>query len=1239
MFEPLQTRSDFNLSLTGKIDTFPRKRFALGKLTGQGPTTGAYETTIPVNPKTATTQDSLRLFSPGVYPVRVDLYDRLGRSLAQLTTYLVYSPAVGLQGALPLEASLITPVQAPPAIGAEGRSTRLDRGQAQSLAELAGELAAHPEVPVTIAATPQTLDALASGGSADKATVAAVRQLAGGGTAQVVPAPYVRLNLPGLLNAGLDGEVTAQLARGSTALATSLHTNPAPGTWVEQGALSQAAIDGLSARGITRVVVNDADLEPLPASLRNLTLAQPFEVTGKSARRVQAIAADPGLSAHLTPTSDPILAAHQLLADLAMIQQELQHPQRGVAILPPANWRPDREFLATVLNGMANSPLLKPVTVDRLFSDVGPIQQHQQTLRRSVAADQPSSRGISDGVAIQDARRRMQSLSSVVPPGSPITTEIDDALLLAESADLTDRARAVQVDTATKLIARQQGLFHLPANRTITLTARQGQIPITILSSAPYPAKVRVQLSNPKLGFKPVDIAGGSCQIKSNAEICTLDLHSENTTLKVPVEAKTAGVFKLAISLNSADGDLALASGAYTVRSTAASGVGIILSVGAALLLLMWWVRDLRHGRRARRLVPTALPGVEESEAPEPIGPLPVGPLSVGPEPVDLLAVGPLPVGPESVRPPPRDPESGGPSLTSIRSTGSGGRSAVVVVPPPIAPPRAEDADEEALSPPPPPTPPAPAPASDDSLPSSFSRNTAVMAAGTLLSRLTGFGRVIALVWAFHLTRLADVYNIANTVPNLLYDLVLGGVLSATLVPVFVDYLGRKDEEESWRAISAVVTAITVTLAGLTVVFWLIAPALIRFYLMLNHTASAADQRAIGTTLLRLFVPQLFLLGGIAVTTALLNARRHFAVPAFSPVLNNLITIAAIVATRLVASSLGLGDFRHDRAALLLLGLGTTAGYLVQLVVQLPPLFRGRFRLRPVWDLSHPAVRTVLRLSLWTFGAVVMNQIAFNLILVLAGKKAGDVTVFNTAFQFFQLPYAIFAVSIASVITPDLAERWTERDVAGFRRQMASGLRLTLAIMVPAAVGYILLAHPFLELVFRHGSFSAGDAHRIGTVVAFFALGLPGFSVFLLLMRGYQAMQDTRSMFWLYVVENGVTVVLAGALYPVMGVNGLALGWVVAYTIGTVVAFLHLRTRTRGLEGRATASALVRVGLASVAMAAVVWLLRLLIGGGSDVHLTAQVLGGAIVGTAVYLAVSQVLGVTELWSTLQRVRR
>jgi putative peptidoglycan lipid II flippase len=510
------------------------------------------------------------------------------------------------------------------------------------------------------------------------------------------------------------------------------------------------------------------------------------------------------------------------------------------------------------------------------------------------------------------------------------------------------------------------------------------------------------------------------------------------------------------------------------------------------------------------------------------------------------------------------------------------------------------------------------------------------MAGGTLLSRLTGFGRVLALVWAFHFTGLADAYNLANNVPNILYDLVLGGVLSATLVPVFVDYLNHDDEEEGWRAISAVCTAIVAMLAALTLLFWLLVPLIIRFYLVLNPHAT--DERAIGTSLLRLFVPQLFLLGGIAVSTALLNARRHFLAPAFSPVLNNLVTIGALVGTRLIATSLNPKGFRHDTTAILLLGLGTTAGYLVQLIVQLPPMLRGRFHLRPVWDLHHPAVRTVLRLSMWTFGSVMANQVAFNLVLVLAAHKSGDVTIFQTGYQFFQLPYAIFAVSIASVITPDLSERWSRRDLAGFRGQMASGLRLTLALLIPAAMGYILLAHPLLTLVFRHGTVSGNDAHRVGTIVALFALGLPGFSAYLLLMRGYQAMQDTKSMFWLYAVENAATIVLALLLYPAMGVSGLALGWVSAYTLGTGVTFWHLRNRMGGLDGRATMRTVVRVVLATAVMAAGVGAVRLGLDGSTDSRLILECLVAIVVGTGLYVIAAQALGVRELDVILRRRR-
>jgi putative peptidoglycan lipid II flippase len=331
-----------------------------------------------------------------------------------------------------------------------------------------------------------------------------------------------------------------------------------------------------------------------------------------------------------------------------------------------------------------------------------------------------------------------------------------------------------------------------------------------------------------------------------------------------------------------------------------------------------------------------------------------------------------------------------------------------------------------------------------------------------------------------------------------------------------------------------------------------------------------------------------------------------------------------------------LTGFRHQRVALLVLGLGTTAGYLLQFLVQLPSLVRGPFRLRPVFDLSHPAVRTVLRLSLWTFGSVMANQIAFNLVLVLAERRTGDVTVFQTAYQFFQLPYAIFAVSIASVLTPELSDHWAKGELTAFRRQMAGGLRLTLAILVPAAVGYVVLAHPFLELVFHHGSFSVADAHRIGNVVALFAIGLPGFSAYLLLMRGYQAMQDTRSMFWLYVVENLATVALAGALYPLMGVQGLALGWGGAYTIGSIVAMGHLRRRTGGLEGHTLVTGLVRVAAASALMALPVLGLTHVLNGRSQLALVAEVGGGALLGAVVYLAACRALGINEVTAILRR---
>ena len=541
-----------------------------------------------------------------------------------------------------------------------------------------------------------------------------------------------------------------------------------------------------------------------------------------------------------------------------------------------------------------------------------------------------------------------------------------------------------------------------------------------------------------------------------------------------------------------------------------------------------------------------------------------------------------------------------------------------------------------------------------------LSRNTAVMAAGTLLSRVTGFGRVFALAYALGFTRLADAYNLANTTPNILYDLVLGGVLSATLVPVFVTHLSgesglsdKSDEagesdEDPWRAISAVVTAAAVVLAALSCLFALLAPLVIRAYTALNTTPSAAPQRAVATSLLRWFAPQIFLLGAIAVTAAVLNARRNFATPAFSPVINNVVAIAVILATPHLARSLDLGDVRHDARALAFLGLGTTAGYLAQALWQLPALKRAGVRLHWVWDLHDPAVRRVARLSTWTFGSVISNQVALFVVLVLAARVDGGVSAYSAAFLFFQLPYGILTVSVMRALQPDLAAAWAAGDIGRFRAQLVDGVRLTAALLIPAAVGYALLARPIIQLVLEHGRLTHAQARSTGDTLALLAVGLPGFSAYLLLIAAFQAMQDTRTMFRLYLLENGTNIVLAAALFPSLHVQGLAVSYSVAYAVAAVAAVITLQRHLGDREpeprqprgpGRQLALATVRVVAASAVMGVVVAAVAQAVGTGSRPRLILDVGASVVVGATVYLITARVLGVSELVSLLARLRR
>jgi putative peptidoglycan lipid II flippase len=509
------------------------------------------------------------------------------------------------------------------------------------------------------------------------------------------------------------------------------------------------------------------------------------------------------------------------------------------------------------------------------------------------------------------------------------------------------------------------------------------------------------------------------------------------------------------------------------------------------------------------------------------------------------------------------------------------------------------------------------------------------MAAGTVLSRLTGFGRVVALAYAFDFTRLTDAYTLANTTPNIVYELVLGGILSATLVPVFVDLLARRGDDEAWEGISAVVTVAAVVLVALTALFALAAPLIVGVYTVGRHGPVAADQRAVATFLLLLFAPQVLLYGITTVATALANARRRFAAPMFAPVLNNLLVIGVLVLVPRVADSLALAAVRHDTATLLLLGLGTTAGVAVQAVVQVLALRGAGIRLRARWAPGDPTVRTVLRLAGWTFGFAVANQVALYVVLVLANQgDAGDVTAYQAAHLFFLLPHAVFGVSLMTALLPDLAERWSRGDVVAFRGGVSRGLRSIAFVLVPAAVGYLFLARPVVELALDHGALRTTAAEVTAGVLAFLALGLPAFSAYLLLMRAYQAMQDTRAMFGLYAVENAVNIALALVLYPAMGVEGLALAFAAAYTVGTVLAFARLRRRTGGLDGAEVARSLARTAAAAGVMALALAGVVAVVDGA-----VARTAIAVPVGVCVYVLVARAIGAGELFALLHIRRR
>lgn len=529
-------------------------------------------------------------------------------------------------------------------------------------------------------------------------------------------------------------------------------------------------------------------------------------------------------------------------------------------------------------------------------------------------------------------------------------------------------------------------------------------------------------------------------------------------------------------------------------------------------------------------------------------------------------------------------------------------------------------------------------------------RHTAVMSVGTAVSRLTGFGRLAAMTFALGVTesRLADAYNIANVTPNMLYDLVLGGIIASVFVPVFVEWMQTHGDEQAWRVARAALTLTAAIGGAITVIAIVAAPWIIELYTSRFSGPEAEAARRLATFFLRWFLPQIVLYGlGAGIMTGLLNAHRKFGVAMFAPVLNNLVVIATFVTFGVIHGQASTSIDSISTGERYLLAIGTTAGVAAMTAALWPSLRRLGFRWRPSFEWRHPAIRQIGRLAAWQLVYVVVNQIGLLIVIVLAGPQQGGYTAYAAAFIFFQLPYGIFAVSIMTALLPAMSSLWVDQDLAEFRVQIARGMRATAFILLPAAMGYIALSQPIVRLLLEHGVTQRQSSDLIGDVLAVFATGLFSFSLFQLLARAFYAMQDTRTP---ALVKAGSVVVNVGLnvwFFELFGVQGLALGHSVAYTVAAVAAGMLLRRRIGGLEGRRLAGGLLRIGVAAGLTGAAAWGAARLVG---DALGTAtlleqglQVFAGVLAGLMIFVASVVLLRVEEFdlvkRFVLARIRR
>ncbi len=534
--------------------------------------------------------------------------------------------------------------------------------------------------------------------------------------------------------------------------------------------------------------------------------------------------------------------------------------------------------------------------------------------------------------------------------------------------------------------------------------------------------------------------------------------------------------------------------------------------------------------------------------------------------------------------------------------------------------------------------------------------SSALMAAGTVVSRMSGIVRTVLLAAAIGTQLHADVFNIANTVPNMLYILLAGGVFNAVLVPQLVRAM-KNDPDGGDAYAQRVVTLAALFLALVTLVLVAAAPWVMRIFLAPDfYTPDLAEQRESVIVFARYCLPQVFFYGMFVLVGQILNARGSFGPMMWAPIANNVISAAVLVGYLVVFGSASgaekTGGYTSGQE--LLLGLGSTLGIAVQLLILVPYLRRAGFRFRPRFDFRGTGLGHTFRLATWTVLFVLVNQLAYTVVVRLAsggtaaaateGVTGAGYSVYSSAFLVIMVPHSIVTVSLATAMLPRLSGHAAEGDLAGVSRNVASTLRQVLALIVPVAVLIPLVALDASNLVWGYGAASTTYSD-IALALALFSPGLVLFTSHYLVLRGFYALERTRTVFWVQCVIALTNVVLAFALTrgtaPGRTAAGLVLAYCGAYLVGAVGSYLLLRHVLGGLETPVLVRFLVRLVVAVGAAGLVGWGVRALVvallPGDGKAAAAVSVIAVTLAGAGVYLLVSRVLRIAEVGAVTRLV--